>query len=217
MEEKIAILTVFDSLLADNIKSVIHNTLVFSFPTSTNTPPHIPTANKINLTPITSFPRYCLTGSCPFHNKKGDLFADTSTGLQQAQTHDIHLHHHLLSTLNTSTLSSIGWQRYCDTFPAIYLNQSHLDTHHARCIAYHTFQTSTTSSTTTTASPSQTGAFASLYLICPEHNKQDLNNLILNSPSATPMTLFATVQAWYNSNSIQDNAPTTIPNTANQP
>ncbi len=63
----------------------------------------------------------------------------------------------------------------------------------------------------------QTGTFASLYLICPKHNKQYLNNLILNSPSATPTTLFATVQAWYTSNSIQDNAPTVTTNTTNEP
>jgi hypothetical protein len=217
MEEEIAILTVFDSSLTNNIKSIIRNTLDFSVPTSTNTPPHIPTAKKIDLTPITGFPRYCLIGSCPFHNKKQDLFADTSTELQQAQSQGIHLHHHLLSTLNTSTLSSIGWHQCCDTCPAIYLNQFHLDTHRARFIAYHIVQTSTTSSTTTTASPSRTGAFASLYLICPKHNKQDLGNLILNSPSANRMTLFATVQAWYNSNSIQDNAPTVTPNMTNEP
>jgi hypothetical protein len=109
MEEKLAILTVIDSLLAGKIKSAIHHTLNFSFPTSTNTPPHTPTATKINLTPFTNFPHYCLIGSYPFHNKKQDLFTDTSTGLQQAQSHSIHLHHHLLSTLTTSTLSSIGW------------------------------------------------------------------------------------------------------------
>jgi hypothetical protein len=182
-----------------------------------HTSTHIPTADKINLTPITDFPHYCLIGSCPFHNKKQDLFADTSTGLQQSQSHGIHLPHHLLSTLNTSTLSSIGWHQCYDTCPAIYLNQSHLDAHCARCIADHTSQTSTTSSITTTASPSRTGAFASLYLICPEHNKQDLDNLILNLHSATPMTLFATVQARYISNSIQDNAPTATPNTTNEP
>jgi hypothetical protein len=151
-------------LLTGSIKSVIHNTLDFSFPTSTDTPPNVPTANKIDLSPTTGFPHYCQIGSCPFHNKKQDLFADTSTGLQQAESHGIHLHHHLLSTLNTATLSSIGWHRCCDTCPTIYLNQSHLDTHKVRCITYHTFRTSTTSSTTTTASPSRTGAFASLYL-----------------------------------------------------
>jgi hypothetical protein len=131
MDGKIAILTVIDSLLTNNIKSIIRHTLDFSFPTSMDTPPHTPTAIEINLTPITGFPRYCLIGSCPFHNKKQDLFTDTSTRLQQAQSHGIHLHHHPLSTLNTSTLSSIRWHQCCDTCPTIYLNQSHLDTHRA--------------------------------------------------------------------------------------
>jgi hypothetical protein len=84
---------VIASLLADNKKSIIHHTLDFSFPTSTDTPPHTPTATEINLTPITGFPCYCLIGSCPFHNKKQDLFPDTSTGLQQVQSHGVHLHH----------------------------------------------------------------------------------------------------------------------------
>jgi hypothetical protein len=95
--------------------------------------------------------------------------------------------------------------------------QERNNTHRARCIAYHIFQTSSTPSTTTTASPSQTGAFASLYLICPERNKQDLKNLILNLPSATPVTLFATVHVWYTSNSIQDNAPTATNGTTHEP
>jgi hypothetical protein len=84
MDKKLAILTVLNSSLADKIKSIICHTLDFSFPTSTNTPPHTPTATEIHLTPITGFPGYCLIGSCPFHNKKQDLFTDTSTGLQQA-------------------------------------------------------------------------------------------------------------------------------------
>jgi hypothetical protein len=79
MEEKNAILMLFDSLLAGIIKSVIGNTLDFSFPTSTNKPPLVPTANKIDLSPTNGFPHYCQIGSCPFHNKKQDLFADTST------------------------------------------------------------------------------------------------------------------------------------------
>jgi hypothetical protein len=70
MDKKQAILTVLDSSLADKTKSIIPHTLNFSFPTSTNTPPHTPTAAKINLTLITGFPHYCLIGSCPFHNKK---------------------------------------------------------------------------------------------------------------------------------------------------
>jgi hypothetical protein len=70
MDEKIAILLVINSSLADNIKSIICHTLDFSFPTSTNTPPHTLTAAKMDLTPITGFPHYCLIGSCPFHNKK---------------------------------------------------------------------------------------------------------------------------------------------------
>jgi hypothetical protein len=69
MDKKIAILTVIDSLLANKIKSVIHHTLDFSSPTSTNTPPHTPTATKINLTPIIGFPHYCLISSCQFQNK----------------------------------------------------------------------------------------------------------------------------------------------------
>jgi hypothetical protein len=169
---------VLNSLLANKIKSVIRHNLNFSFPTRTNTPPHTPTATEINLTPITGFPRCCLIGSCPFHNKKQDLFNDKSTGPQQAQSHGIHPHHHLLSTLTTLTLSSIGWHQCCNTSPAIYLNQSHLNTHRARCIVYHTFQTSSTPSTTATAPPSRTGTFAPLYLICPESNKQDLDNLV---------------------------------------
>jgi hypothetical protein len=108
MSKKLAILTVINSLLADKIKSIIRHTIDFSFPTSTDTPPHTPTATVIDLTSITGFPCYGLIGSCLFHNKKQDLFTDTSTGLQQAQSHGIHLHHHLLSTLTTSSLYSIG-------------------------------------------------------------------------------------------------------------
>jgi hypothetical protein len=40
IDKKIAILMVINSLLTDNIKFVIRHTLNFSFPTSTNTPPH---------------------------------------------------------------------------------------------------------------------------------------------------------------------------------
>jgi hypothetical protein len=96
MEEKNAILTVFDSSLAGNIKSDIRNTLNFSLPTSTDTPPHIPTANKNDLTPITGIPCYCRMGSCPFHNNKQDLFA-----LTQAQDSNKHSH-----TVSTSTITS---------------------------------------------------------------------------------------------------------------
>ncbi len=152
MDKKQAILMVLDSLLADKIKSIIRVIPLTSpsqpAPIHLHTHPQLP---KINLTPITDFPCYCLIGSCPFHNKKCDLFTITSTGLQQAQSHNIHIHHHLLSTLTTSTLSSIRWHQCCDTCHAIYLNRSHLDTHCARCIAYHTFLTSFTASTTTTA------------------------------------------------------------------
>jgi hypothetical protein len=56
MDKKIAILTVINSMLTNNKKSIIRHTLDFSFPTSTNTPPHTPTANKVDLTPITGFP-----------------------------------------------------------------------------------------------------------------------------------------------------------------
>jgi hypothetical protein len=100
MDKKIAILTVIDSLLADSIKSVIRHTLDFSFPTSTDTPPHIPTTGKINLTPITSFPRYCLR------------FTTKSKTSLLTQAQDSNKHSHMVSTSTATSSAPLILQLY---------------------------------------------------------------------------------------------------------
>lgn len=216
--EKHATLTCLNLTFVDTIVEIIRHTLEASYAYRTDTIPPPPTPADIDLTPLTSAPRYCQITSCTFHNNKRDIYPDTLHGIDAAEAHGIHLHRDLFTTLNTSQLLSIGWHRCCDLCPNIYITQESATIHRDRCI---TFITSTSHTHDTTAIGPfhhlRTGRFASLYLVCPPDHVRDLDKLILDYPEEDPVTLFAVVHGWHTaSQSIRDNNSTATTETVNE-
>jgi hypothetical protein len=205
--EKHAILTCTNLTYADTIVDIIRGTLEASYAYRTDTISPAPTPHDIDLTPLTSPPRYFQISSCTFHNRRRPIFGDNAEGLHAAEAHGIHLHHDLYTTLNTSQLMTIGWHRCCDLLcPTIHLNHHSILRHRERCITH--INSTTLAQDAASFGPFQhlqEGRYASLYSACPPANIRDLDHLILEYPDTDASTLSAVVHGWQTaSQSLQD-------------
>ena len=218
MVEKHATITCTDTSFADTIVDVIRGTITSSYAYKAESVPPDPVPADIDMTPLDRPPRYCQVRSCTFHNNRRDIYPDTRDGMDAAEAHGVHLHHHLYTSLSTAQLHSIGWIRCCDLCPTIHLNRTSMDIHRERCITYINMTSFTRP--TDNLGPFQhlrTGRFATLYLACPPNHIRDLDNLIIVNPAQDPVTLFAIVQGWHTaSQSTMDNAQTATTNAENE-
>ena len=197
MIEKHAILTCTNLTYADTIVDIIRGTLEASYAYRTDTIPPAPTAHDIDLTPLSSPPRYCQISSCTFHNRRRPIFTDNEEGLHAAEAHGVHLHHDLYTTLNTSQLMTIGWHRCCDLCPTIHLHHESILRHRERCITH--INSTSLARDAASFGPFQhlrEGRYASLYRACPPANFRDLDRLIIEYPDTDTSTLSAVVHGW---------------------
>ena len=197
MIEKHAILTCTNLTYADTIVEIIRGTLEASYAYRTDTISPAPTPRDIDLTPLTSPPRYCQISSCTFHNRRRPIFGDNEEGLHAAECHGVHLHHDLYTTLNTSELMTIGWHRCCDLCPTIHLNHQSISHHRERCITH--INSTSLARDAAAFGPFQhlrEGPYASLYRACPPANLRDLDRLIIEYPDTDASTLSAVVHGW---------------------
>ena len=197
MIEKHAILTCTNLTYADTIVDIIRGTLEASYAYRTDTIQPAPTAHDIDLTPLSSPPRYCQISSCTFHNRRRPIFTDNEEGLHAAEAHGVHLHHDLYTTLNTSQLMTIGWHRCCDLCPTIHLHHESILRHRERCITH--INSTSLARDAASFGPFQhlrEGRYASLYRACPPANFRDLDRLIIEYPDTDTSTLSAVVHGW---------------------
>jgi hypothetical protein len=199
--QKIAFLTIHDPSLSTRVMSVIGSAIPYSLPMTTDTLPHTPTITDIGTTPYsTSFPLNCRIKTCPFYNGGTSIFNDNTDRLNIAQLHGTSLHHNLLTTLPTHTLTSIGWARCHATCHYFSLSPIDLNRHREDCDASLTDHRP--------PSPASCPEWACLYAICPLPQHTALSQLILTSHASNPATLFPQVSEWFNESKLPANAPT---------
>jgi hypothetical protein len=205
--EKHAILKCVDVSYIDSIILTIRTTLDTSYAYRTDSPPPAPVPADIDMLPLSNPPRYCQIRSCTFHNNRRDVFPDTPHGLHAAESHGVHLHHDIYTTLTTSELASISWLRCCDLCPTIHINRESMSQHQSRCIRFNSAQYYD-SSTASANQHSRTGRFAQLYLACPPNRTRNLDDIINENPHSDTTTLLAIVNGWRTTDtSNQDDSP----------